>query len=136
MRQMLQKGNWNVMETGGMGSALGDIYKVVEHSLKNIIEDIRESKISKDENWHQRLLEEGIEERLIPDEIGQIIRGMLRYRHLDIHGYSMDTREDLIRKNAPEAIMAFCAFVSHLQKRFDIPDADIRAEVETRRKRS
>jgi hypothetical protein len=57
MRRMLQKSNWNVMETGGMGSALGDIYKIVEHSLKSIIEEIRDRKIPKDENWHQKLLE-------------------------------------------------------------------------------
>jgi hypothetical protein len=134
MRNMLEKDNWNVMETGGMGSALGDIYKVVEHSLKSIIEEIKGRKIPKNETWHQKLLEDGIEEGLVPEEIGKIIRGMLRYRHLDVHGYSMDTREDLIRKNVPEAIDAFCVFVSHLQKKFDITDADIRIKLEARRK--
>jgi uncharacterized protein YutE (UPF0331/DUF86 family) len=131
---MLKKDVWSIMETGGMGSALGDIYKVVEHSLKNIIEETTRRKIPKDANWHQKLLEEATREGLIPDEIRKIIRGMLGYRHLDVHGYSMDVREDLIRKNAPEAIMAFYDFVGHLQEKFDIPDADIRNEVDARRK--
>ena len=60
-------------------------------------------------------------------------RGMLSYRHWDIHGYSMETREELIRKNTPEAIKAFRIFVGHLQKRFDIPDIDINHEIKVKR---
>jgi len=134
MENMLQKDAWNVMETGGMGSALGDIYKSVEHSLKSIIEEISGKNTAKNENWHQKLLEEGVREGLIPDEIRKTIRGMLSYRHWDIHGYSMETREELIRKNTPEAITAFRIFVGHLQKRFDIPDNDINCEIKVRRK--
>ena len=133
MEKMLQGDAWNVMETGGMASALGDIYKAVEHSLNNIIKEISGKDMAKDEKWHQKLLEKGIGEGLIPDEIRNAIRGMLSYRHWDIHGYSMETREELIRENTPEAIKAFRIFVGHLQKRFDIPDIDINREIEVRR---
>jgi len=133
MENMLQKDAWNIMETGGMGSALGDIYKAVEHSLENIIKETSGRNMAKDEKWHQKLLEEGVREGLIPDEIRKTIRGMLSYRHWDIHGYSMETREELIRKNTPEAIKAFRIFVSHLQNRYDIPNTYINCEIETRR---
>jgi hypothetical protein len=46
----------------------------------------------------------------------------------------MDTREDLIRKNTPEAIGAFHIFVEYQKKRFDISDTDIRSEIDARRK--
>ena len=103
------------------GAYLGDIYKVVEKTLRTLVEEIEAKKLPKNERWHQTLLEKSYEYCLIPEENYKTLRGMLRYRHLYVHGYAVKLDEEIIRQRAPEAIEAFYAFVNHIRTKFDIP---------------
>ena len=103
------------------GAYLGDIYKVVEKTLRMLIEEIEAKKLPQNDRWHQTLLEKSYEYCLIPEEHYITLRGMLRYRHLCVHGYAVKLDEEIIRQRAPEAIEAFYAFVNLIRTKFDIP---------------
>ena len=103
------------------GAYLGDIYKVVENSLRMLIEEIESEKLPKNDRWHQSLLEKSYEHELIPEDYYKTIRGMLGFRHVYVHGYAVQLDEKNIRQRAPEAIEAFYAFENHIRTKFDIP---------------
>ena len=103
------------------GTYLGDIYKVVENSLRMLTEEIEGRKLQKNDRWHQSLLEKSYEYGLIPEDHYKTIRGMLGFRHVYVHGYAVQLDEKNIRQRAPEAIDAFYAFENHIRTKFDIP---------------
>ena len=67
------------------GTYLGDIYKVLENSLRMLTEEIEGEKLQKNDRWHQSLLEKSYEYGLIPEGDYKTIRGMLNYRHFYVH---------------------------------------------------
>ena len=98
-----------------------ELYNAVENSLRVIVENIENKKIIKNDRWHQTLLEKGCEYDLIPIKAYRTIRGMLEFRHVVIHGYSKDFKEDKIREYIPDAIEAFYAFEEHIRAKLEIP---------------
>lgn len=120
MKGNLAQNTWLVSQKAGMGMFLGDIYKAVEQSLRAIIEDAEGKKIPKNESWHINLLESALEFDLIPAEVHTTLRGMLRYRHMLMHGYGVRLNEEFIRQKAPEAMRAFELFIEHIAGRYDL----------------
>lgn len=111
---------WSKAEAAGVGAYLADIYMAMEQTLRTLIERVYGEKPVKDASWHERLLRRGFELELVPREIEQTVKGMLKYRHRMVHGYSSMLDERIIRKNAPEAIHAFRIFVRHVATLLDI----------------
>lgn len=52
------------------------------------------------------------------EQILKNLRGMLRYRHVQRHGYGIDLDGDRIRKNAPESAKAYMVFETHLLDKY------------------
>lgn len=120
MRGNLAVKEWHVSQKAGMGMFLGDIYKAVEQSLRAIIEEAEGKRILKDESWHMNLLESAVELGLVPEAIRTTLRGMLRYRHMVIHGYGVRLDESFIRQKAPEAMEAFVVFIEHVANKYEL----------------
>lgn len=116
LERALRLSSWNEFERIGVGSLLSDVYQGVEQILVLLIEKVHGEKIAKNESWHDNLLKRARELGLYPEEIHRSLRGMLRYRHVQRHGYGVLLDAEKIRANAPEAILAYSAFENHLIK--------------------
>jgi hypothetical protein len=101
-----------------MGAFLADIYKGIESVLRLFIEKIFGESMEKNDAWHKNLLARARERALIPEGIDKTLDGMRRYRHLQVHGYSIDLDETQLRSNVPDAISAYRAFVDHILERY------------------
>jgi len=118
LERALKIPEWNEFETMGIGVLLSDVYQGVEQILVLLIEKVHSRKLPKDESWHDNLLSAARRMSLYPDEIKRDLRGMLRYRHVQRHGYGIDLDGDRIRKNAPEAAKAYVVFEAHLLDKY------------------
>jgi uncharacterized protein YutE (UPF0331/DUF86 family) len=118
LERALKMPEWNEFETMGIGVLLSDIYQGVEQILVMLIEKVHSRKLVKDESWHDTLLSTARQMELIPEEIQRDLRGMLRYRHVQRHGYGIDLDGGKIRRHAPEAAKAYMVFERHLPDRY------------------
>ena len=114
LERALKIPEWNEFETMGIGVLLSDVFQGVEQVLVLIIEKIHSRKLPKDESWHDTLLSTAKEMGLYPQEIHQDLRGMLRYRHVQRHGYGLDLDAEKIRQNALEAVKTYVVFEKHI----------------------
>lgn len=114
LERALEMPEWNEFETMGVGVLLSDVYQGVEQVLLLLIEKVHSRKLPKDESWHDNLLSLAGEMRLYPGELRRELRGMLRYRHVQRHGYGVDLHGDTIRTNAPEAVKTYRVFESNI----------------------
>ncbi len=113
--RLLEKRPWSRVETVAAGAFLVDIYKGIESTLRLVIEKIYGERLVKNESWHRNLIARARELNLIPEGIGRTIDGMRQYRHLQMHGYSIELDEAQLRANCPEAIKAFHTYIEHLR---------------------
>jgi hypothetical protein len=126
LERALKMPEWNEFETMGIGVLLSDIYQGVEQILVRPIhqwlylyeEKVHSIKLVKYESWHDTLLSTARQMELIPEEIQRDLRGMLRYRHVQRHGYGIDLDGGKIRRHAPEAAKAYMVFERHLPDRY------------------
>ena len=118
MERALSMPEWNELEIMGAGVLLSDIYQGTEQMLVFILEKIHGKKIPKNESWHDALLTLSKEMLLYPEGIHPMLRGMLRYRHVQRHGYGVDLDAERIRHNAPEAVKAYRIFEKHVLEKF------------------
>ena len=118
LERALKMPEWNEFETMGIGVLLSDIYQGVEQILVMLIEKFHSRKLVKDESWHDTLLSTARQMELIPEEIQRDLRGMLRYRQVQRHGYGIDLDGGKIRRHAPEAAKAYMVFERHLPDRY------------------
>ena len=118
LERALKMPEWNEFETMGIGVLLSDIYQGVEQILVMLIEKVHSRKLVKDESWHDTLLSTARQMELIPEEIQRDLRGMLRYRQVQRHGYGIDLDGGKIRRHAPEAAKAYMVFERHLPDRY------------------
>lgn len=105
---------WNELEKMGAGLLLSDVYQGVEQILVFFVEKEFGEKIVKNESWHDNLLRRSKELGLYPEDIHRSLRGMLRYRHAQRHGYGIELDSERIRENAPDAIKTYRMFEAHI----------------------
>jgi uncharacterized protein YutE (UPF0331/DUF86 family) len=127
-QELLNKADWRRLEITAMGAFLSDIYKGMEAVLRLFIEKIYEEKLEKNDSWHKNLIDRAKEKSLIPEGIERTIDGMRQYRHLQVHGYSIDLDEKQLRQNTPDAIAAYRAFVDHILERYPMMAAEQKME--------
>ena len=118
MERALSMPEWNELEIMGAGVLLSDIYQGTEQMLVFVLEKIHGKRIPKNESWHDALLTLSKEMSLYPQEIHPMLRGMLRYRHVQRHGYGIDLDAEKIRRNAPEAVKAYWLFEKHVLEKY------------------
>ena len=118
MERALSMRDWNELETMGAGVLLSDIYQGTEQILVFVLEKIHGTRIPKNESWHDALLTLSKEMSLYPQEVYPVLRGMLRYRHVQRHGYGVDLDAEKIRHNAPEAVTAYRLFEKHVLEKY------------------
>ena len=111
----LQKNKWNKHESAGMGVYLSNVYNGYENILRALINS-RGIEIPRGERWHKDLLDIAESERLVPDEMLTTLKGMLGFRHLQIHGYSYMFDEEQLKYYSSEAIKSHSIFEIHIQQ--------------------
>jgi hypothetical protein len=115
MQSFLKKEKWNEAETAGIGTFLGNIYTGYENIFRSFLEE-KGITVIKGERWHINLLDKAIEENFVPSEMQKTLKGMLAYRHLQVHGYGYMLQEEIIRENSAQAIKIFPIFEEHIYK--------------------
>jgi len=115
LNEGLQKHEWDKHQLAGMGVYLANVYNGYEIILKSLLNS-KGIKIPKGEQWHKNLLDTAKSEKLIPDEMSATLRGMLGFRHLQVHGYSHMLDEEELRYSCLEAVKSFSIFENHIRK--------------------
>ena len=112
----LRKPSWDATELVGVGTLISNLYMGIERVFRFFLEDA-EIKIAKNETWHIDMLRAAKAEGLVPEGLDETLRGMLNYRHLQVHGYGYMLDEERIRNNAPDALRAADMFEKHIKER-------------------
>jgi hypothetical protein len=106
----------NKKELAGSGAFIMNIYTGIENILRNILEEDKGEKLKKDGMWHKTLLFKSAEYGIISDELGDILLGYLKFRHLQMHGYGYMLEWDEFRNIAGNARNMVDRFFSELEK--------------------
>ena len=91
----IQEIKWNKRDLTAMGTYLANMYNGYENILRTLLKSA-EINIPKGDQWHRDLLDKAKSEKLFPDEMLPTLKGMLGFRHLQIHGYAYMLEEDKI----------------------------------------
>jgi hypothetical protein len=83
---LLKKPALSQYEVIALGKLLQDVYTGIERILRAMLEQ-KGIKIKKTENWHKELLLAGMEQSLLTEKQFEGFRGLLVFRHMEIHGY-------------------------------------------------
>lgn len=122
----LDKTTLDKLQIAGLGACLADMYKGYENIFRAFLED-KGRKIPKSERWHSDLLGFSKREGLIPDEMGKIVRGMLSFRHLQVHGYAHMLDENELRTNSAEVVKNHPIFEKHIMGIIETDNGDYQA---------
>jgi hypothetical protein len=103
---LLNKSDLSRYEIIALGKLLQDVYTGIERILRAMLEQ-KGVKIKKTENWHKELLLAGKERSLLSQEQFEGFRGLLVFRHMEIHGYGFMLDEQRLRQLA-QPVPALC----------------------------
>jgi hypothetical protein len=106
IEDLLKRSALSQYEVIALGKLLQDAYTGIERVLRAMLEQ-KGVKISKTENWHKDLLLAGREQLLLSQEQFDGFRGLLVFRHMEIHGYGFMLDEKRLRQLA-EPVPALC----------------------------
>jgi hypothetical protein len=93
---LLKRSVLSQYEVIALGKLLQDAYTGIERILRAMLEQ-KGIKIKKTENWHKELLLAGREQSLLSKEQFEGFRGLLVFRHMEIHGYGFMLDEKRLR---------------------------------------
>jgi hypothetical protein len=96
---LLKKSDLSRYEIIALGKLLQDVYTGIERILRAMLEQ-KGVRIKKTENWHKELLLAGKERLLLSKEQFEGFRGLLVFRHMEIHGYGFMLDEQRLRQLA------------------------------------
>ncbi len=106
VEELLGKKKLNRFEVIALGKLLQDVYTGIERILRSRLEMIG-IKTDKTESWHKELILKAKGQSLVTDEQFEIIRKLLVFRHMEIHGYGFMLDEKQLRDLAGPAV-EFC----------------------------
>jgi hypothetical protein len=86
IEQLLGKESLSDYEVIALGKLMQDIYTGIERILRGRLEEAK-IKIKKSENWHKELLLAAKEKKLISESQFDVLKKLLLFRHMEIHGY-------------------------------------------------
>jgi uncharacterized protein YutE (UPF0331/DUF86 family) len=115
LNEGMQKTEWDRIQLAGMGTYLANIYTGYENIWRTILES-KGIEVPKGEQWHINLLNRAKSEELIPDEMLITSKGMLGFRHLQVHGYSHTLKEENIRYFSLKAIESYPFFETYINE--------------------
>ena len=113
VEKCLEKSYWNMIEKIGVGSSLASIYGGYER-IFNICLENEGIKIPKSEYWHTDLLRNAIKNNFAPDDMQETLRGMLSYRHKQVHGYGHQMDSNILRESVKDVTKTFPVFLEHI----------------------
>jgi len=106
IEQLLGKNALSDYEVIALGKLMQDVYTGIERILRSRLEAAG-VKIKKTENWHKELLLAAKEKGLLPGNQFDVLKKLLLFRHMEIHGYGyMLEKERLLELAVP--IAAVC----------------------------
>jgi hypothetical protein len=103
---LLKRSVLSQYEVIALGKLLQDAYTGIERILRAMLEQ-KGIKIRKTENWHKELLLAGREQSLLSKEQFEGFRGLLVFRHMEIHGYGFMLDEKRLRQLA-QPVLSLC----------------------------
>ena len=103
---LLKRSALSQYEVIALGKLLQDVYTGIERILRAMLEQ-KGIKTRKTENWHKELLLAGREQLLLSQEQFEGFRGLLVFRHMEIHGYGFMLDEKRLRQLA-QPVPALC----------------------------
>ncbi len=106
IEDLLQKSPLSQYEVIALGKLLQDVYTGIERILRAMLEE-KGIKTRKTENWHKDLLLAGRKQSLLSQDQFEGFRGLLVFRHMEIHGYGFMLDEKRLRQLA-QPIPALC----------------------------
>jgi len=110
----IQKNEWNEHESAGMGAYLANVYSGYENIFKTLLNSDG-IKIPKSEQWHINLLHMANSSGLVPWEMSETLKGMLSFRHVQVHGYSHTFQEKELRHSSLETVKSHPVFEKHIR---------------------
>ena len=106
IEQLLDKNVLSDYEVIALGKLMQDVYTGIERILRSRLETVG-VKIKKTENWHKELLLAAKEKGLLSRNQFDVLKKLLLFRHMEIHGYGyMLEKERLLALATP--IAAVC----------------------------
>jgi len=115
LNEGIQEQNWNKRDLTAMAAYLANMYNGYENVIRTLLKS-RGIEISKGEQWHKDLLDRAKSEKLVPDEMLTTLKGMLGFRHMQIHGYAYMLKEKDVRESSIEAVKSHHVFEKHIQR--------------------
>ena len=97
------------LELAGIGALLHNMYNGMENILKQAL-CAKAIDIPEGGAWHQQLLHEAMNQRIISQQCGDELKTYLAFRHFFVHGYSLDLESERLKrlvKNAPAVYTHF-----------------------------
>lgn len=86
-------------ETIALGKLLQDVYTGIERILRSKLETY-DIKISKTESWHKEILLASQQKSILSQNQFDVLRKLLVFRHMQIHGYGYMLDEQRLRELA------------------------------------
>jgi len=106
LEDLLKKSALSQYEVIALGKLLQDAYTGIERILRAMLEQ-KGIKTIKTENWHKEILLAGKKQSLLSQEQFTGFRGLLVFRHMEIHGYGFMLDEKRLRQLA-QPVPALC----------------------------
>ncbi|NLL35969.1 MAG: hypothetical protein GX256_00425 [Fretibacterium sp.] len=101
------------MEKTGIGSYIASIYGGYERIFKICLED-EGVRVPKSERWHADLLFYAIQKEIVPAALIHTLKGMMSYRHRQVHGYGHSINTKILRESCKDVVETFPAFEEHI----------------------
>ena len=79
-------------ELAAMATILQNVYNGMENILKQILKE-KKVPLQKSDTWHKDILESCGEQKIISDEMKNILYEFLLFRHFFVHGYAIRIEE-------------------------------------------
>ena len=113
LKGIKDKPNKNTAELAGIGTFLHNIYNGIENILKQILisEDI---KIPSSESWHQDLLIQATDKKIITETTEKQLARYLAFRHFFIHAYGFMLDEQELKLLADDVFNVYSSFKTEI----------------------
>lgn len=113
LKKTKDKPNKTLVELAGIGTFLHNIYNGVENILKQILSS-QGIQIPISDSWHQNLLMQAMEKRIITETTKKRLAKYLAFRHFFIHAYGFLLDEEELKLLVDNVFDVYSSFKTEI----------------------
>ncbi len=103
------------LELAGVATLLNNFYNGIENVLKQIFQK-QSINLPEGPSWHQNLILSAIEKNIISENLADIIKKYLSFRHFAAHGYAFNLNPQRLEELTDNILKVFEEFRSEINK--------------------